>query len=183
MENSDSAYFTQQNDQSPVVVKNSTINAVVGGKRIGVASTQKTNHFQTLIILLEIHREVMQVVANNVPRHLLEKIYNIKLPKPKPYELQSRPPTAAELLKTCSTVRPEPSDGILSQMLQGLILKDLTSMVASRSRSLNFSSSGVSTPSLSMHNFLHDPSPQPSPASVCSILTPPQLSFLHTRGE
>ncbi|KAH0455583.1 hypothetical protein IEQ34_015615 [Dendrobium chrysotoxum] len=45
------------------------------------------------------HREAVQVVANNVPRHLLEKIYNIKLPKPKPYELQSRPPTAAELLR------------------------------------------------------------------------------------
>ncbi|PKU84847.1 large subunit GTPase 1 [Dendrobium catenatum] len=55
MENSDSAYFTQQNDQSPVVDKSSTINAVVGGKHTGVTSTpKKTKHFQTLIILEEL---------------------------------------------------------------------------------------------------------------------------------
>ncbi|XP_020596228.1 LOW QUALITY PROTEIN: GTPase LSG1-1-like [Phalaenopsis equestris] len=46
------------------------------------------------------HREAVQVVADNVSRDLLEKIYNIKLPIPKPYEPQSRPPTAAELLRS-----------------------------------------------------------------------------------
>uniref|UniRef100_A0A7N1A4J1 CP-type G domain-containing protein n=1 Tax=Kalanchoe fedtschenkoi TaxID=63787 RepID=A0A7N1A4J1_KALFE len=45
------------------------------------------------------HREAVQVVANRVPRHVVEEIYNIKLPKPKPYEPQSRPPLAAELLR------------------------------------------------------------------------------------
>ena len=44
------------------------------------------------------HREAIQVVADRVPRDILEQIYKITLPKPKPYEPQSRPPTAAELL-------------------------------------------------------------------------------------
>lgn len=46
------------------------------------------------------HREAVQVVANQVPRHVVEDVYNIKLPKPKPYEPQSRPPLAVELLRT-----------------------------------------------------------------------------------
>ncbi|XP_075078000.1 GTPase LSG1-2 [Nicotiana tabacum] len=46
------------------------------------------------------HREAVQVVANRVPRKIIEDVYNISLPKPKPYESQSRPPTAAELLRT-----------------------------------------------------------------------------------
>ncbi|KAG5578401.1 hypothetical protein H5410_058535 [Solanum commersonii] len=45
------------------------------------------------------HREAVQVVANRVPRKIMEDVYNISLPKPKPYEPQSRPPTAAELLR------------------------------------------------------------------------------------
>jgi large subunit GTPase 1 len=45
------------------------------------------------------HREAIQVVADRVPRDILEQIYKIALPKPKPYEPQSRPPTAAELLR------------------------------------------------------------------------------------
>ncbi|XP_057480874.1 GTPase LSG1-2-like [Actinidia eriantha] len=45
------------------------------------------------------HREAVQVVANRVPRHIIEDVYNITLPKPKPYEPQSRPPSAAELLR------------------------------------------------------------------------------------
>lgn len=50
------------------------------------------------------HREAVQVVANRAPRHILEGVYNITLPKPKPYELQSRPPLASELLRAyCSS--------------------------------------------------------------------------------
>ncbi|XP_061353652.1 GTPase LSG1-1-like [Gastrolobium bilobum] len=45
------------------------------------------------------HREAVQVVADRVPRHVIEEIYNINLPKPKPYEPQSRPPLASELLR------------------------------------------------------------------------------------
>nr|DAD48324.1 TPA_asm: hypothetical protein HUJ06_018261 [Nelumbo nucifera] len=50
------------------------------------------------------HREAVQVVANRVPRHVIESVYNITLPKPKPYEPQSRPPLAVELLRVyCSS--------------------------------------------------------------------------------
>ncbi|CAI9778303.1 unnamed protein product [Fraxinus pennsylvanica] len=41
-----------------------------------------------------------KVVANRVPRHVIENVYKISLPKPKPYEPQSRPPLAAEFLRT-----------------------------------------------------------------------------------
>ncbi|KAM6595786.1 hypothetical protein CsatA_006310 [Cannabis sativa] len=44
--------------------------------------------------------QAVQVVANRVPRQVIEDVYKIKLPKPKPYELQSRPPLAAELLRS-----------------------------------------------------------------------------------
>lgn len=46
------------------------------------------------------HREAMQVVANRVPRHVIENVYKISLPKPDPYEPQSWPPLAAEFLRT-----------------------------------------------------------------------------------
>lgn len=46
------------------------------------------------------HREAVQVVANRVPRHVIEDVYKINLPKPKPYEPQSRPPLASEFLRT-----------------------------------------------------------------------------------
>ncbi|XP_077226284.1 P-loop containing nucleoside triphosphate hydrolases superfamily protein [Tasmannia lanceolata] len=50
------------------------------------------------------HREAVQVVANRVPRHIIEGVYNITLPKPKPYEPQSRAPFASELLRAyCSS--------------------------------------------------------------------------------
>ncbi|ERM99388.1 hypothetical protein AMTRI_Chr12g266860 [Amborella trichopoda] len=44
------------------------------------------------------HRGAVQVVANRVPRAVLQDVYNIALPKPKAYEPQSRPPLASELL-------------------------------------------------------------------------------------
>ncbi|XP_054813908.1 GTPase LSG1-2 [Prosopis cineraria] len=46
------------------------------------------------------HREAVQVVADKVPRHVIEEVYKITLPKPKPYEPQSRPSLASELLRT-----------------------------------------------------------------------------------
>ncbi|KAM2576808.1 hypothetical protein TB2_002544 [Malus domestica] len=45
------------------------------------------------------NREAVQVVANRVPRHVIEAVYRIDLPKPKSYELQSRPPLAAEFFR------------------------------------------------------------------------------------
>lgn len=46
------------------------------------------------------HRAAVQIVANRVPRHATEDMYKINLPKPKPYEPQSRPPLASELLRS-----------------------------------------------------------------------------------
>ncbi|KAI3795895.1 hypothetical protein L1987_38555 [Smallanthus sonchifolius] len=46
------------------------------------------------------HREAVQVVADRVPRHVIEGVYNIKLPKPKPYEPENRSPFASELLRS-----------------------------------------------------------------------------------
>ncbi|XP_028808348.1 GTPase LSG1-2-like [Neltuma alba] len=46
------------------------------------------------------HREAVQVVADKVPRHVIEEVYKITLPKPKPYEPQSRSPLASEILRT-----------------------------------------------------------------------------------
>lgn len=50
-------------------------------------------------------RESVQVVADRVPRHVIEEIYKINLPKPKPYESQTRPPLASELLRAYCTSR------------------------------------------------------------------------------
>ncbi|XP_074294973.1 GTPase LSG1-2-like [Silene latifolia] len=44
-------------------------------------------------------RDAVQVVADKVPRSVIEQVYKIGLPKPKPYEPQSRPPLASELLR------------------------------------------------------------------------------------
>ncbi|XP_042485134.1 GTPase LSG1-1-like [Macadamia integrifolia] len=72
------------------------------------------------------HREAVQVVANRVPRHAIETVYNITLPKPKPYELQSRPPLASELLRAfCSSRGYVASSGLPDETRAArLILKD-----------------------------------------------------------
>lgn len=50
------------------------------------------------------HREAVQVVANRVPRQVLEKVYKISISKPKPYESQTRAPFASELIRAyCSS--------------------------------------------------------------------------------
>ncbi|KAL2331875.1 hypothetical protein Fmac_019456 [Flemingia macrophylla] len=59
------------------------------------------------------HREAVQVVADKVPRHVIEEIYKISLPKPKPYEPQSRPPLASELLSEyCASRRYVTASGL-----------------------------------------------------------------------
>ena len=50
------------------------------------------------------HREAVQVVANQVPRHILESVYKIDLPRPKQHESPNKPPSAQELLRAyCSS--------------------------------------------------------------------------------
>lgn len=51
------------------------------------------------------HREAIQVAANRVPRHVIESVYNISLPRPKTYEPQNRPPLASEFLRAYCTSR------------------------------------------------------------------------------
>ncbi|WJX49978.1 GTPase LSG1-2 [Trifolium repens] len=59
------------------------------------------------------HRECLQVVANRVPRHVIEEVYKISLPKPKSYESQTRPPLASELLRTyCASRGQSTSSGL-----------------------------------------------------------------------
>ncbi|CAM0948764.1 unnamed protein product [Alopecurus aequalis] len=72
------------------------------------------------------HREAVQVVADRVPRDVLEQIYKITLPKPKAYESQSRPPTAAELLRAYCSSRGHVSHGGLPNETRAArqILKD-----------------------------------------------------------
>ncbi|XP_078443242.1 P-loop containing nucleoside triphosphate hydrolases superfamily protein [Wolffia australiana] len=45
------------------------------------------------------HREAVQVVANHVPRRIIESVYKIKLPKPKQCESPSKPLSGQELLR------------------------------------------------------------------------------------
>ncbi|CAM6121655.1 unnamed protein product [Calypogeia fissa] len=75
------------------------------------------------------HRGPVQVVADNVPRAALEAIYGISLPKPKLYEDQSRPPSAAELLFVFAVSRGYFANGGLPDETRAarLILKDYLS--------------------------------------------------------
>ncbi|KAL3620244.1 GTPase LSG1-2 [Castilleja foliolosa] len=50
-------------------------------------------------------RAAVQVVANRVPRSVIEDVYKISLPKPKSYEAQNRQPLGAELLRAYCTSR------------------------------------------------------------------------------
>uniref|UniRef100_A0ACD5W8W7 Uncharacterized protein n=2 Tax=Avena sativa TaxID=4498 RepID=A0ACD5W8W7_AVESA len=72
------------------------------------------------------HREAIQVVADRVPRGVLEQIYKITLPKAKAYESQSRPPTAAELLRAYCAARGHVGHGGLPNETRAArqILKD-----------------------------------------------------------
>lgn len=72
------------------------------------------------------HRQAVQVVANRVPRHVIENVYKINLPKPKPYESQSRPPLALELLRAyCASRGYVASSGLPDETRAArIILKD-----------------------------------------------------------
>ncbi|PKA50884.1 large subunit GTPase 1 [Apostasia shenzhenica] len=72
------------------------------------------------------NRATVQVVADHVSRHVLEDTYKIKLPNPKSYEPQSRPPTAAELLRAYCSSRGHVSSGGLPDETRAArqILKD-----------------------------------------------------------
>ncbi|KAG6415205.1 hypothetical protein SASPL_122610 [Salvia splendens] len=72
------------------------------------------------------HRAAVQVIADRVPRSVIESVYKIKLPNPKSYELQSRPPLAAELLRAyCASRGYVASSGLPDETKASrLMLKD-----------------------------------------------------------
>ncbi|XP_073054834.1 GTPase LSG1-2-like [Primulina eburnea] len=72
------------------------------------------------------HREAVQVVANQVPRSVIEDVYKISLPQPKAHESQSRPPLAAEFLRSyCASRGYVASSGLPDETRAArLILKD-----------------------------------------------------------
>ncbi|KAI8525865.1 hypothetical protein RHMOL_Rhmol13G0264200 [Rhododendron molle] len=72
------------------------------------------------------HREAIQVVANRVPRHAIEDVYKITLPKPKSYEPQSRSPLGSELLRAyCASRGYVASSGLPDETKAArIILKD-----------------------------------------------------------
>ncbi|XP_074570718.1 GTPase LSG1-2-like [Curcuma longa] len=72
------------------------------------------------------HREAVQVVANRVPRKVIESVYNITLPRPKSYEPQSRPPLSSELFRAyCSSRGYVSSSGLPDETKAArIILKD-----------------------------------------------------------
>ncbi|KAK6138171.1 hypothetical protein DH2020_028107 [Rehmannia glutinosa] len=83
----------------PNVGKSSTINALVGGKR-RVSRYEMIASGVLPIDRMTEQREAVQVVANRVPRSVIEDVYRISLPKPKPYEPQSRAPLGVEFLRS-----------------------------------------------------------------------------------
>jgi large subunit GTPase 1 len=123
----------------PNVGKSSTINALVGEKKVSVSVTPgRTKHFQTIVLddgmvlcdcpglvfptfvttkadmvcngILPIDqlREPIapcSLVAQRIPRHLLERLYGIRLPEPGEGEDAARPPTAHELLAALGAAR------------------------------------------------------------------------------
>lgn len=51
------------------------------------------------------HYTPIQLLCNRVPRHYLEQLYSILLPKPADHEKNDRPPTAHELLTTLAFLK------------------------------------------------------------------------------
>lgn len=123
----------------PNVGKSSTINALMGEKKVAVALTPgKTKHFQTLFLgngvricdcpglvfpnfamtkselvlngilpvdQLRDYVSPLGLLAEHVPRDVIERIYGIVLPQPGPEEDPARRVTAAEILCTFALAR------------------------------------------------------------------------------
>ncbi|XP_053566180.1 large subunit GTPase 1 homolog [Bombina bombina] len=123
----------------PNVGKSSTINTILGNKKVSVSATPgHTKHFQTLYVepglclcdcpglvmpsfvstkaemicsgILPIdqmrdHVPPISLIAQRVPRYVLESIYGINIIRPREDEDQERAPTAEELLTTYGYMR------------------------------------------------------------------------------
>ncbi|KAM8954112.1 large subunit GTPase 1 homolog [Pelodytes ibericus] len=123
----------------PNVGKSSTINTILGNKKVSVSATPgHTKHFQTLFVepglclcdcpglvmpsfvstkaemicsgILPIdqmrdHIPPIALIAQRVPRHVLEVIYGINIIRPREDEDQDRAPTSEELLSAYGYMR------------------------------------------------------------------------------
>uniref|UniRef100_A0A8C6RYF8 Large subunit GTPase 1 homolog n=1 Tax=Nannospalax galili TaxID=1026970 RepID=A0A8C6RYF8_NANGA len=114
----------------PNVGKSSTINTIMGNKKVSVSATPgHTKHFQTLYVepglcLCDCPGLVMpsfvstkaemicngilpidQMRDHNIPRHVLEATYGINIIKPREDEDPYRPPTSEELLTAYGCMR------------------------------------------------------------------------------
>ena len=123
----------------PNVGKSSTINALLGEKKVAVGITPgKTKHYQTLwindyvmlcdcpglvfpnftsskaeliangILSIDQARDYVSpagLVAQRIPRHILESTYGICIPKPREGELETRAPSGSELLSSYALMR------------------------------------------------------------------------------
>ncbi|KAM4694859.1 large subunit GTPase 1 homolog [Discoglossus pictus] len=123
----------------PNVGKSSTINTILGNKKVSVSATPgHTKHFQTLYVepglclcdcpglvmpsfvstkaemicsgILPIdqmrdHIPPISLIAQRIPRHVLESIYGINIIRPREDEDQDRAPTSEELLSAYGYMR------------------------------------------------------------------------------
>ncbi|XP_075427231.1 large subunit GTPase 1 homolog [Ascaphus truei] len=123
----------------PNVGKSSTINTILGNKKVSVSATPgHTKHFQTLYVepglclcdcpglvmpsfvstkaemicigILPIdqmrdHIAPISLIAQRVPRHVLEAVYGINIIRPREDEDQERAPTSEELLSAYGYMR------------------------------------------------------------------------------
>ncbi|KAG8445120.1 hypothetical protein GDO86_010043 [Hymenochirus boettgeri] len=123
----------------PNVGKSSTINTILGNKKVSVSATPgHTKHFQTLYVepglclcdcpglvmpsfvstkaemicsgILPIdqmrdHIPPISLIAQRIPRYVLETIYGINIIRPREDDDQDRPPTSEELLRAYGYMR------------------------------------------------------------------------------
>uniref|UniRef100_A0A8C5MLD9 Large subunit GTPase 1 homolog n=1 Tax=Leptobrachium leishanense TaxID=445787 RepID=A0A8C5MLD9_9ANUR len=123
----------------PNVGKSSTINTILGNKKVSVSATPgHTKHFQTLYVEPELclcdcpglvmpsfvstkaemicsgilpidqmrdHVPPISLIAQRIPRHVLETVYGINIIRPREDEDQDRAPTAEELLSAYGYMR------------------------------------------------------------------------------
>ncbi|ERE75562.1 putative large subunit GTPase 1 like protein [Cricetulus griseus] len=88
----------------PNVGKSSTINTIMGNKKVSVSATPgHTKHFQTLYV--EPGLCLCDCPGLNIPRHVLEATYGINIIKPGEDEDPYRPPTSEELLTAYGCMR------------------------------------------------------------------------------
>ncbi|KAF5922273.1 hypothetical protein HPG69_007161 [Diceros bicornis minor] len=90
----------------PNVGKSSTINTIMGNKKVSVSATPgHTKHFQVFLQHWPLYFLLSQFLFWNIPRYVLEATYGISIIKPREDEDPHRPPTSEELLTAYGYMR------------------------------------------------------------------------------